>query len=103
LTIYKYIYFHHISEELYRLEFAKKKKQNLILIRKRYYKKRNEINTKRKKEIWIINDRSNQAGDNDEYFFRYLKQKNLDNIDMFLAFEKNCNDYKRLKLIDNKQ
>ena len=100
LTIYKYnINLHNISESLYRLELAKRKKQNLIFLRKRYFKKRKEINRKRKKEIWIINDRRNQAGDNGEYFFRYLKQKNIDNIDIYFAIEKNCTDYKRLELI----
>ena len=100
LIIYKYnINLHNISESLYCLELAKRKKQNLIFLRKRYFKKRKEINIKRKKEIWIINDRRNQAGDNGEYFFRYLKQKNIDNIDIYFAIEKNCTDYKRLKLI----
>ena len=99
LTIYKYnINLLNIYESLYCLELSKRQKENLIFLRK-YFKKRKETNIKRKKEIWIINDRRNQAGDNGEYFFRYLKQKNIENIDIYFAIEKNCTDYKRLKLI----
>ena len=42
----------------------------------------NKANEKKpnKKEIWLINDRINKAGDNGEFFFRYLKNKNPEDI-----------------------
>ena len=59
---------------------------------------------KRKKNnhyIWIINDRHDRAGDNGEYFFRYLTEKNPKNIEVYFTIEKNCSDYKRLKKYGN--
>ena len=89
-------------ENLYCLELKKYKKDYLIKLRKRIIeyrkKKRNFI---QKNEIWLINDRHNQAGDNGEYFFRYLKLKNPEGIKFYFALEKNCSDPKRLKKFDN--
>ena len=52
-------------------------------------------------EIWIINDKRDRAGDNGEYFFRYLKLKNQENLNIYFAIEKNCEDYKRLEKLGN--
>lgn len=54
-----------------------------------------------KKEIWIINDKKNKAGDNGEYFFRYLNNKKLLGVNIYFAILKNCSDYDRLKKIGN--
>ena len=75
------------------------RKENIIKLRKKckkFYVKKN-----RKKEIWIINDRRYQAGDNGEYFFRYLIGKKLKEKMIYFAIKKECNDYKRLKKFRN--
>ena len=51
--------------------------------------------------IWIINDRLNFGGDNGEYFFRYLKQKNPKNIKFYFVINSNSSDYRRLKSLGN--
>jgi len=52
-------------------------------------------------EIWLINDRSNKAGDNGEYFFRFLKKKNPNDIKYYFVISDKCNDYVRLKDFGN--
>ena len=56
---------------------------------------------KKNKQIWIINDKKDCAGDNGEYFFRYLIYKNPKEIDFYFTIIKDCFDYKRLKKIGN--
>ena len=48
-------------------------------------------------QIWLINDRNNKAGDNGEYFFRYLLKINPKGIDYYFVISKYCYDYERLK------
>ena len=55
----------------------------------------------KKKEIWLINDRSNKAGDNGEYFFRYLNTKNPYDVRYYFVITNNCSDYYRLKDLGN--
>ena len=87
-----------ILEDKYCLELYKLEKQNIISLRRKVIK-----NSKKHKhrEIWIINDRPNKAGDNGEYFFRYLKRKNPLDIDYYYVIRKNCSDYQRLKDLGN--
>ena len=73
-------------------------KNYIIKLRKKFIEYRNKI---KKKEIWIISDRPDKAQDNGEYFFRYLKTKNLKEIESYFAIQKNCSDYKRLKKLGN--
>ena len=85
-------------ERNYCKELEKYNKNELIVIRKKvikYFKKN------RNKEIWLINDRPNKAGDNGEYFFRYLKNKNPSDIRFFFVIKEDCSDYQRLKELDN--
>lgn len=49
-----------------------------------------------KKQIWLISDRLNSAGDNGEMFFRYIIDKNPRNIKPYFVLEKNSSDYKRI-------
>ena len=56
---------------------------------------------KNNKQIWIINDRQDVAGDNGEYFFRYLINKNPKDIDFYFTIKKESIDYKRLKILGN--
>ena len=70
-------------------------KNEIIKYRKDYIKYRN--NNIKKKQVWIINDKRNIAGDNGEYFFRYLKKINEKRIEFYFAIKKNSTDYRRLK------
>ena len=101
LNIYKY------SKELenefetkYCEQLKLEEKEYLIPLRKKAIKYRNKIKNK-KKEIWLINDRPNQAGDNGEYFFKYLNENKKDEIDAYFVILENCTDYDRLKNVSN--
>ena len=88
-------------EKLYCRELQKLKKSFLIKLRKRAIKSKNIKKNKNKSEIWLVNDRRDQAGDNGEYFFRYLIKKQPKHISIYFAIEKNCSDYNRLKNLGN--
>ena len=87
-----------IFEKQYIKQLKKEGKINIIKLRKESIKYRNKIN---KKEIWIISDGRDKAGDNGEFFFRYLKKKNLKGKIICFMIRKNCSDYKRLKKLGN--
>ena len=85
-------------ERNYCKELIRIKKNKFIPIRKeaiKYFKKQ------KVKQIWLINDRFNKAGDNGEFFFRYLKNKNPKNIKFNFVISKNCSDYERIKGLGN--
>ena len=65
-------------ENLYLKQLNKLGLHNIIKLRKRIIRYKN--NKYIKKEIWIINDEKDKAGDNGEYFFRYLKNKEIKKI-----------------------
>ena len=99
LTIFiKNKYLLKVFEDQYCKQLKKEGKNNIIKLRKENIKYKNQIN---KKEIWIISDRPDKAGDNGEYFFRYLKAKNIKGIIFYFVIRKNCSDYKRLKKLGN--
>ena len=58
-------------------------------------------NKSENQQIWLINDRKSEAGDNGEYFFRYLYQLKPKGIKFFFSIKKNSTDYERLKIYDN--
>ena len=89
-------------EEQYCNYLNKIGKNNVTKLRKKSKQYRKILkNNKYKKDIWIINDKKKRAGDNGEYFFRYLKSKKPRRIDVFFAIDKNCSDYERLKKFGN--
>ena len=97
-----YLYDNHLEknlEERYCYELRKRKKEYLIARRKssKEYKKNSSKNNK----LWLICDKKDQAGDNGEYFFRYLNHIKPKGIDFFFIIIKNCSDYKRLKKYKN--
>lgn len=51
------------------------------------------------KNAWLLLDRDNQADDNAEHFYRYLK-KNHPEINIFFILRKSSHDWKRLKKED---
>ena len=98
LKIYRYDYYlAKLFEKQYLLELQKLKKNEIIKIRQEYNKSNKAININNKQEIWLINDRKLQAGDNGEYFFRYLCELKPKDIDFYFVIDKNCSDYDRLK------
>ena len=74
-------------------------KSYLIKFRNNSIQYRNE--NQNKKFIWIINDKLFSAGDNGEYFFRFLKKKNPNNIEFYFVIKGDCNDFKRLHNLGN--
>ena len=54
-----------------------------------------------KTQIWIISDKKDEAGDNGEYFYRYLNQIKPKEIQYYFAIQKNCSDYKRVNKYNN--
>ena len=60
-----------LFEQKYCKQLKKIGKNYIIKLREENIKYRNKIN---KKEVWIISDRPNKAGDNGEYFYKYLKK-----------------------------
>ena len=100
INIYEY---NKTLEELFEKEYCVQlkniNKNNLIKLRNnsiRFHHKRKDKNY-----IWIINDKLTSAGDNGEYFFRFLKKKNPKNIHFYFVIKNNCADSVRLKSIGN--
>ena len=103
LTIYKY---NENIENSFEIQFCnqlkKLKKYDIIKLRKANRKYIRQLKNKSyKNEIWIVNDRRQQAGDNGEFFFRYLRKKNPKGVEVYFAIQKNCPDYQRLKNLGN--
>ena len=88
-------------ENDYIQELKRINKYELIKIRRNYFKKKGKNNFKDKYQTWLINDKENQAGDNGEYFFRYLVKKHPKELLVYFIIEKNCSDYRRLKKYGN--
>jgi len=90
-----------IFEEEYCSELSKLKKYEIIKLRKENLNNNKKNKLEKKEEIWLINDNKNKAGDNGEYFFRYLNLLRPKNINFYFIIEKNCSDYNRLKNYTN--
>lgn len=50
-----------------------------------------------KKDIWLVSDRSDIAGDNGEAFFKFLQKNKPQNAKLYFVLKKSSPDYKRLK------
>ena len=98
LIIYNYDYnLVKLFELKYSTELKYYKKDYLIEFRQGTIIYREKVKNYEKQQIWLINDRKDQAGDNGEYFFRYLKRIHPKELLFFFVIEKNCSDYERLK------
>ena len=101
MTLYKY---NEKIEEYFELKYCNILRQlgknNIIQLRNKTknYRKKFKFNDY-KNEIWIITDNKKKAGDNGEYFFRYLRTKRPKGVSVYFAIKKNCRDYKRLKVL----
>ena len=76
------------------------KKEHLIKLRENYFNYKNQISIDKKK-IWFISDTINKAGDNGEYFFRYINENKKHVINSYFIISKNSSDYQRIKNIGN--
>lgn len=83
-------------ENQYCYELKQNKKDIFVKLRKKIKCKNNKY---KKYEIWIINDKKDKAGNNGEFFFRYLKLKRPKGIKSYFAINKNSDDFKRLRNI----
>ena len=100
IHIYKY---NKINEEIFEKKYCNQlrimHKDNLIKYRTNFIKYKNK--NKDNKQIWIINDKLTSAGENGEYFFRFLKNKNPNNLIYYYVINSNCSDFIRLKQLGN--
>lgn len=103
ISIYKYD-FNLVEnfEENYCNQLKEQQKDHLIEFRRNKLEYRKEKNkNSHEKQIWLINDEKEQAGNNGEYFFRYLKLVKPEKILFYFILNKNCTDYERLKIYGN--
>ena len=82
-------------------ELKMQNKNYLINYRQKLFEIRNNKSENDMNQIWLINDSIDQAGDNGEYFFRYLIKLKPKDIDYYFIIGKNCSDYYRLKVYGN--
>ena len=100
LLVYRYNKMIELSlEDNYCNQLKNLGKDYIIQVRKKYFNYRE--NTEKSAKIWLINDRKDKAGDNGEYFFRFLEKRNIKGIKSFFIIEKNCSDYERIKQYGN--
>lgn len=52
-----------------------------------------------KKQIWILSDRVNMAGDNGEALFKFLNKQQNPNLKIYYTISRKSTDYKRMKKI----
>ena len=52
-----------------------------------------------KKDIWLISDRSDSAGDNGEALFEYLMKNKIKGVKPYFVLSKQSKDYKRIRRI----
>ena len=83
-------------EAQYCKELKKRRKNNIINLRKNYFKFENK-NKYNITETWIINDKQKIAGDSGEYFFRFLKKIRPKGIKYYFVIKKDCPDFERIK------
>ena len=82
---------HKQYERLYSHELFRLQKYQLVLYRRLAFL------LKPKKQIWLLMDRTSQAGDNAEEMFKYLQQVGDKNITAIFCVKKSSPDYYRLK------
>ena len=84
-------------EKLFCEQLKIKNKEHLIKLRTKIKEDKYRYINYTRKQIWLINDRRDRAGDNGEFFFRYIKSKKLRGIKAYFVIEKNSSDFNRLK------
>ena len=51
----------------------------------------------KRRQIWLVSDRANMAGDNGEAFFRFLATEQPDGVDVYFVLTKTSSDYERIR------
>lgn len=52
-----------------------------------------------KKDVWLVSDRIDSAGDNGQAFFEYLQKNKPKNVKVYFVLDKKSKDYKKIKRI----
>ncbi|MBP3326045.1 MAG: CDP-glycerol glycerophosphotransferase family protein [Coprococcus sp.] len=68
-----------------------------IAVRKAYFEKKAEL----KKEIWLISDRPDVAGDNGEAFFRYVSSIKPKDVEYYFVIAEGTKDYEEMSKYGN--
>lgn len=72
------------------------KVREAVELRKKIFPLKSFYNRIAHKQIWLISDRLNMAGDNGEAFFLYLQQIDDPDIDVYFVIGDECEDYERM-------
>ncbi len=51
----------------------------------------------KRKQIWLVSDRTNRGDDNGESFFRYLSEHPQPDVKAYYVIDRKCPDYERMK------
>ncbi|WP_434797694.1 bifunctional glycosyltransferase/CDP-glycerol:glycerophosphate glycerophosphotransferase [Terrisporobacter vanillatitrophus] len=94
INIYSYNKNRHFRFEFnYIKQLLKEKRCKIVLYRIIYYILKPFIN----KDIWIISDRTHAANDNGMHLFKYINMQDNNDIKVYFAINKECDDYKKVK------
>ncbi len=80
-------------EEQYCQVLMQEGKEDMIALRREYFARA----AAKKKELWMVSDRTYVANDNGEHFFRYLHKHWHRGIDVCFNINADCPDYERMK------
>ena len=84
-------------EENYQSKLLSAGQDKAVEWRKKYF----EAVKSKKKELWMISDRTYVAGDNGEHFFRYMNKWHHKGIETCFNIDKDSPDYKKMLRIGN--
>lgn len=94
INIYSYSKNRHFKFEFnYMKQLLKEKRSKNVLYRIIYYLLKPFMN----KEIWIISDRTHAANDNGMHLFKYINLQEDNDIKLYFAINKECDDYKKVE------
>lgn len=81
------------SNEMYAETEECKDWQESLSLREEYFERLKQKN----KEIWLISDRVNEAGDNGEALFEYIQGLQLTDVDCYFVLSEESSDFERLQ------
>lgn len=86
---------HQECEEAYQKTLLKENREDIILIRKEYFKRL----ANKRHQLWMVSDRPHKAGDNGEHFFKYLQKKKPRKTDVVFNLNQDSEDFERIRKI----
>lgn len=96
IFLYKKSFLRHVGYELrYLGEVIANGKIGLFAYRMLYHL----LKRFKRKEIWLVMERINVAGDNAEHFYKYLRKHQDENVKSWFVISKNSPDYEKMKKI----